>query len=126
MKVINYILKRKNKFLMQLRDNKSDIRCPGEWCFPGGGAEEKENYIDACIREVKEETNIKVKEIEYLCDHTYSWGQHSRVFIVKGKGKVSSNEGTMEWKTFKELSEMKLADNQNIILDMLYEKENRN
>ena len=40
----------------------------GKWCFPGGKIEPNENYIDACKREIYEETgiNIKLPEIHLL------------------------------------------------------------
>ncbi len=37
-----------------------------KFAFPGGHLEFKENWEDTAIREVKEETNLDIKEIKYL------------------------------------------------------------
>ena len=34
---------------------------PGSWKLPGGYCEMKEDLVDAAIREVQEETNIKTR-----------------------------------------------------------------
>jgi len=47
------------KFLMQLRDFKSEITAPGQWGFFGGGVEIGEVSIQAAYRELHEELNIQ-------------------------------------------------------------------
>lgn len=39
----------------------------GFWEFPGGKVEPNESQVDAIIRELKEELEIDVKVIKYLC-----------------------------------------------------------
>jgi len=122
MQGINYILiNKRGKILLQKRDDVDFIRCPGEWAIPGGGIEEGEKIIDTAVREVVEETGIKVKTVDFLCDHEYTWGDKNRVFIMTGSGKVNSSEGRMEWKTLKEIKSMELADNQSDIIK-IFEK----
>ncbi|HEV7424269.1 MAG TPA: NUDIX domain-containing protein [Candidatus Paceibacterota bacterium] len=37
-----------------------------KWTIPGGGVKKKESFLDAAIREVKEETGITVNNLVYL------------------------------------------------------------
>lgn len=46
--------------LLLLRRSPTDKRHPGEWDIPGGAVEENESYIQAVIREIKEETGISL------------------------------------------------------------------
>ena len=40
------------------------------WCFPGGGAEEKELAEECAIREVLEETSLKIKSDDLIYFYT--------------------------------------------------------
>ncbi|MBN2566710.1 NUDIX domain-containing protein [Candidatus Woesearchaeota archaeon] len=40
----------------------SELHGEGTWTMPGGGVEWMEPYLDAAVREVKEETNITVRK----------------------------------------------------------------
>ena len=117
---INYVLKVRNKILLQHRDNIPNIRCPNTWAIPGGNIESHENAHLAAIREIKEETGLKVHgdNVIFLTDITYSWGDTNRVFLVKlkKKPKIVESEGRMEWKSFKDIEKLKLADNQKDII----------
>ena len=61
--VVIGIVKKDNKLLMIKRAKKE-----GEllWAFPGGKVEIGETKEEACVREVKEETNVEVKVIGVL------------------------------------------------------------
>jgi len=52
----------------------------GLWEFPGGKMESGELKEDAVIREIKEETNLSIKNVEYIGEvkHQYS---HFKVVI---------------------------------------------
>ncbi len=39
------------------------------WTFPGGRTSRNETYEDAAIREVQEETGIKLSALKFICDH---------------------------------------------------------
>lgn len=62
------ILKENNKILLQLRDGTKYMK--GYYGVPSGHLEEGEGCVNALIREVKEETNIDIKEedlkLEYI------------------------------------------------------------
>ena len=54
--------------MLYLRDNNPLIPSPGHWDLIGGGVEENESDMEALEREIKEEINIEVKNIEYIND----------------------------------------------------------
>ena len=54
------IIKRDNKYILQLRDDKKNIKNPGKWGTFGGGIEKKESSLDAIKRELKEELRLKI------------------------------------------------------------------
>lgn len=61
-----------NKILLGLRNSDkekadSDLNGEGTWTMPGGKLEMNETIIEAGIREVKEETDLNVTDIEVYC-----------------------------------------------------------
>lgn len=37
------------------------------WALPGGGVEEKESPMSGCIREIKEEINLEIDKLNFIC-----------------------------------------------------------
>ena len=79
------VLNSKNKVFVAKRiDNPKNF-----WQMPQGGKDESENYFDAAIRELKEETSIKnvtlIKEIDDFI--TYLLPNHLLGIIWRGKFK---------------------------------------
>ncbi len=79
------VLNSKNKVFVAKRiDNPKNF-----WQMPQGGKDENENYFDAAIRELREETSIKnvtlIKEIDNFI--TYLLPNHLLGIIWKGKFK---------------------------------------
>ena len=73
------------KVLLIYRINKSRKY----WVFPGGRVEVGETPKNAIIREVKEETNLDVKSLEYTFDYLDENHFAHPVFYCKvGKGKL--------------------------------------
>ena len=66
------IIFKNNKFLITLR--KPDGLLGGLWEFPGGKIEEDESPEQACLREIKEEVNLKVDIVSHLAQikHAYT------------------------------------------------------
>ncbi|VVB78107.1 Nucleoside triphosphatase NudI [uncultured archaeon] len=56
------ILKKGEKFLLQLRDDKKEIAYPNHWSIFGGSIEPGETPMQAIIREVKEELGINIEK----------------------------------------------------------------
>ena len=66
----------------------------GYWDFPGGFAEEGEDFEQSARRETKEEFGIDVGELKYLSTHTDSYlyqGINYKVLGVTFVGKVPEN-----------------------------------
>lgn len=122
--VINYILvKPSGQILLQLRDNIPTIIHPGEWCFPGGHAEQGESPIETAIREIEEETGLKFLQSDLcpLFNHSGLSGGKSKYFLslVSEDVKIIPTEGQLIWKNFDELRDTKLVGNQNEIVEKI-------
>jgi len=116
--VVSVIFVSGNKVLMQLRDNKPGIFCPGYWCIPGGSVEE-EDIKTAAIREFKEETGYQLRNpklfwIEYYRVTTERVVKAYRFFdIYDNLQPISCFEGQkMKFLTLKEIAGLKLVPGQ--------------
>lgn len=56
----------RGEFVMQRRDNKPNIRNPGMITAWGGALEYGETALQAAVREVSEETNLKPQEDDFV------------------------------------------------------------
>jgi molecular chaperone GrpE (heat shock protein) len=88
-------------------------RWHNQYTCPGGGVELGETVEQAVIREVKEETNMEIKDIELLAaidglglEEGYMKPEHHLVFLdhkakLKKKGKIKLNEESIKYKWLK-------------------------
>ena len=63
------IYNEENRFLMALK--KAGKNLAGYWEFPGGKVEKGEDELVAIEREIKEELNVTLKDIQYCFDYQY-------------------------------------------------------
>ena len=107
------IRNKKNQILIMSRKKKQSFRdC---WEFPGGKLNNYETYLEALVRELKEELNIKINIKELV---NYGFFKHQyRAFLLmmyvfeikKWSGKICNNEGVkLEWVSVRELRRKKL------------------
>ena len=117
-----------DKFLILRRANYMK-RYPGKWCLPGGSIDKNESATDAIIRELREETNIDVSNVEYWKTHTYPDGSTSDIFYIKldsdKEVKLSREHAAFKWIDASEISSKKWAGElETIILKFFKEHEN--
>ena len=85
----------KDKFLLQLRDDKQNIKDPNLWGLFGGSIKKNEKPIKALTREVEEEINIKVYKIKKFCKIFYKKDMmECYIYIINiNKPRIKLNEG---------------------------------
>ena len=66
------IITYKDKYLLQLRDNKKNIFFPGFWGLFGGRLDKNELHSKTIMREIKEETNLNIKVIKKILTVDFS------------------------------------------------------
>lgn len=98
MKVARAKIKKDGKVLLLKRaDNKL-------WCYPGGTVEENESPLEACIREVKEETDLDVIEANQYRERE-SWRKKGEAriyyFNITVIGDLKLNEEHLAYKWVK-------------------------
>lgn len=100
-----------HKILLQNRV-KSDWK---GYTFPGGHVEKGESFVEATIREIKEETGLTVKNLQ-LCGIKQFPIDHGRYIVLLYKTNqyeghlISSQEGEMKWVDRKSLENIELVE----------------
>lgn len=102
MPTVDVIVEREGGIILIKRKNP-----PYGWALPGGFVEYRESLEEAARREIKEEINLKVKELRQF--HTYSDAARdprfhtiSTVFIGKGEGEPKPADDAQELKIWKD------------------------
>ena len=106
----------KNKYLLQLRENKKNIYFPGFWGVFGGLLEKNEGFEKGLEREVKEETNLNVKASKMILSNNFRFLDYKiryRMYFeckVLEKNKIKLNEGRdFKFYSFKELRKLQIV-----------------
>ena len=107
---VGVMIKDGNKILLGHRSAKrkdtGGIYEPDTWTLPGGKQEYDETVIDTAIREIKEETNLDIKNPEvYSVSDDFQSDRHFVTIEMiateyKGKVKIMEPEKEDEWKWF--------------------------
>jgi 8-oxo-dGTP diphosphatase len=66
--------------LLRLRDDKPGLPYPGQWDLLGGAVEAGETWVEAAIREVREEVGLGCPPLEYF--GAYPADVHNNVFLA--------------------------------------------
>jgi 8-oxo-dGTP pyrophosphatase MutT (NUDIX family) len=94
--VTNSIIIFKKKYLLQLRDNKKNVKEKVSWGLFGGHCKRKEKLKECLTREVFEEINIKFKHSKFLFnifEKKYNANVHVFELRLKNLNKLYLNEG---------------------------------
>lgn len=119
------ILNQDNQILI-LRRNENDKYSPNLWCVPGGKIM-KESFEKCIIREVKEETNLKITQLNFFKSYFRDEGNfyyQSVYFYGKAKGEIKLNYEHEEykWISKEELNNYEFAFGQEKILQDFYQE----
>ena len=117
------ILDDKNKVLLLKRSQKVDTY-RGLWGFPGGKREDGETSVDAAVREVYEETSLRVcpKELIYVFTMTRRPCKDIVFFLTSkwaGTPKVDWESDEFAWFDPSELSGLDMVPTPKIVFDMI-------
>jgi 8-oxo-dGTP diphosphatase len=80
---VSIIIENSNgELLFFLRDNKPTIAYPNQWCLLGGGVEDGESFEETIKREMLEEIELDLKDVEVF--KKYTWPERiETVFYTK-------------------------------------------
>lgn len=104
-----------------LIQNRTDPKWPGV-TFPGGHVEKGESFTDAVIREVFEETGLKISNPQLCGIKDFSEDDGSRYMVLfyktsKFEGELhSSGEGEVCWVELEDMKKMNLANGMDKML----------
>lgn len=109
------LINSEGKLLLQLRDNKPTIPFPGFWDFIGGEIENGETSLEAIKREIKEEINLEVSDIQFLGEYVFiPLNVHLTYFkgkIEKSVENIGLTEGQeVKYFRFNELYDLKIPE----------------
>lgn len=123
-------LEKEGKFLFVLRDDREDIPNPNKWSLVGGAIEDGETSAEAVRREIKEETNLDILELQFVNEEpvVLEVGKKAKqvtahVFYARVKGDVQLTEGQEYiWCTLEEAQNLDLVENIRSRIKNLREK----
>ncbi len=118
------IIVNKNRYLLQLRDDKKSIAYPNSWGFFGGAFKKKETPEKCIIRELYEELLINSEIISKIYEgyHTIT-KSYIHFFSILPRSEITFNnlrEGqNLGWFKKKEIEKMKIAGDVKILVNFL-------
>jgi len=111
-RVVCGIIYKHNKILLTRRKKEKSLG--GFWEFPGGKVEDGESDKDALKRELKEELNLEVYDLDFSSENIHNYDEFV-IHLIGYKCKAKSDPGKLtdhdkyEWVGVSELREYNLA-----------------
>ena len=106
---VTAVIRRDGKYLV-LRRRPDEVAYPGMYAFPGGKIEDNDTVEETLVKEVKEETSLRLKPGKILLkDRTFVRpdGQTVKVFSylceAEGSVKISNDFTDYKWITIEDL-----------------------
>lgn len=113
------------KILMQLRDGGSPL-FPNMWCFPGGTCEKYEEPIETVLREVYEESQLRLegRACRLLTNHVPQYVKNAVDYIflcsTDAYQEPAVSEGReMRWMDIEEIKKLKLGFEQESLVPIV-------
>ena len=109
------VLKNENDEILIVKRHPKSRTDPEMWEFPGGKVEEWEFFVDALIREIKEETNLD-SEIGEFCEAIQNDYMHKKTVQIimylenlTGEVKISDEHIDFMWADLEKIKTLKLS-----------------
>lgn len=119
-------IEQNGRYLMLLRNKKLKDPNEGKWIGIGGKFEPGETADQCLIREVLEETGVRLTEYEFrgLIHFISDIWEDEDMYLYSGyeyEGEISSDcdEGELSWIPIEELSNLKLWEGDKIFLELM-------
>lgn len=106
------IYNEENQFLMALK--KAGKNLAGYWEFPGGKIEDGEDGLVAIEREIKEELNLTIKDVQYFFEYQYQENDQTIDItffraLIKGGNMFLTDHDEIVWMNGIETNNYKIA-----------------
>ncbi len=109
------VIKNSNNEILIVKRHPKSRTDPEMWELPGGKVEQGEFFVDALIREIKEETDLDC-EVGDFCEAIQNDYMHKRTVQlmmyltnVKGEVKISDEHSEFMWTNLDEIKTLKLS-----------------
>ena len=110
-----------------LLKRKSDVHCPDVWSFPGGKIKASETPLDAAVRELKEETDVKGRLWRHIGKHSHTYDDRHLAFYFffcrtpknMPKEAASNTESAYMWCPVQQLKKLNMPQANQALVDML-------
>ena len=123
---LGYIKNNKNQYLMLFRNKKDNDINQGKWVGVGGHLEKDETKDQCIIREIKEETGLDVKHLNYRGELLFISDDYVEIMylylIDDFEGElIECNEGELKWIDKDNLLSLNMWEGDKVFLPLLIE-----